>query len=442
MSKMNNLILGGGLAGLSAAYHLDSDYVIYEKESRPGGILRAAQENGFIFDRGPHILYPATEYARDLILKLMTDNLRIEKREAWIHHEEYGLQTKFPFQAHLYGLPVDIVHKCLVDLYQAIQKQHESKPTNYKEWMYWRFGAGITEHLMIPYAGRIWTIDSERMNYEWIDRRVPEPDFNTILLGALTSEAELFGANKDFWYPIKGGIEALPKSFLPHVNNVNCDMKAVRIVPDERAVEFENGTDASYERLISTLPLQEVVKLIGDVPGEVQQASDSLEHNSILCVNIGIDRADITKNHWMYFYEEGFVFHRISFPMNLSCKTVPPGKSSISCEVAYSKYRSVDKENIIERTFDDLVKAELFRKSDTIAASNVVDLFYAYVIYDINHRRNVKVIHDYLRSKNILPCGRFGEWEYFNMDQTILSGKNIADEVNAETADKGKHKVA
>jgi UDP-galactopyranose mutase len=280
------------------------------------------------------------------------------------------------------------------------------------------------------------------MNYEWIDRRVPEPDFDLILLGALTADAELFGANKDFWYPIKGGIEALPKSFLPHVNNINCNMKAVKIIPDERSIEFEDGTDVVYERLISTLPLPEVVKLIGDVPGEVQQASDSLEHNSILCVNIGIDRADVTKNHWMYFYEDDFVPHRISFPMNLSAETVPAGKSSVSCEVAYSKYRLIEKENIIERTFDDLVKAKLFKKSDTIEASNVVDLFYAYVIYDLNHRRNVKVIHDYLRSKNILPCGRFGEWEYFNMDQTILSGKSVADEINIEASGKGECKIA
>jgi protoporphyrinogen oxidase len=86
--------------------------------------------------------------------------------------------------------------------------------------------------------------------------------------------------------------------------------------------------------------------------------------------------------------------------------------------------------NIVERTIGDLVKARILRDDDEILATDVLSIKYAYVIYDLDHRRNVQTIHDYLLGQGIFPCGRFGEWEYFNMDHSIMSGKRTADRIN------------
>jgi protoporphyrinogen oxidase len=52
---------------------------------------------------------------------------------------------------------------------------------------------------------------------------------------------------------------------------------------------------------------------------------------------------------------------------------------------------------------------------------------YAYVIYDLDHRRNVSEVHRYLKENHVIPIGRFGEWEYYNMDKAIMSGKRAAE---------------
>lgn len=36
-------------------------------------------------------------------------------------------------------------------------------------------------------------------------------------------------------------------------------------------------------------------------------------------------------------------------------------------------------------------------------------------------------VHGFLEEKDIYPCGRFGMWEYYNMDHAILSGKAAAE---------------
>ena len=99
-----------------------------------------------------------------------------------------------------------------------------------------------------------------------------------------------------------------------------------------------------------------------------------------------------------FSFKPDFVFHRISFPMNLSSLTTPKGKSSVSCEIAYSKHRPIEKEGVVERAFDDLVKAKILKKNDKILVGTVLDIKCAYIIYDLNHRKNVNIIHSYSSS--------------------------------------------
>ena len=433
MIHQKKVILGAGLAGLSASHHLNEESFIYEMKSKIGGLACTEKIDGFSFDFGPHILYTIDPYASEFIQKLLEGNLLIKQRKAYVYHGKYDLYTRFPFQAHLYGLPTSIILECLEGLVRELKNNHKPKPQNYHEWLYRRFGKGISEHLMIPYSEKIWTVSPSRMNYDWIDRRVPVLDFELILEGALTDIPKRRGFNNDFWYPLYGGMESLPVALAENVKNINLNMEATDISPKGKQVEFNGEIRVEYEHLISTLPLPVIINLIKDAPTHIKKAAQDLEHNSILCVNLGIDRPNISPDHWLYFHEDDFIFHRISFPMNLSDKTTPRGKSSVSCEIAHSKYRPIDTEkrdDIIKRTIQDLVKAKILKEDDKILVSGVAPLKYGYVIYDLNHRKNVNQIHSYLHSLDIYPCGRFGEWEYFNMDHSILSGKRTADKLN------------
>ena len=58
------LILGGGLAGLSAAYHSTGDYLVLERDARVGGLCRTNWYDGFGFDRSIHRATSALRNAR------------------------------------------------------------------------------------------------------------------------------------------------------------------------------------------------------------------------------------------------------------------------------------------------------------------------------------------------------------------------------------------
>src|SRR5918995_2862591 len=104
MRDRHDIVLGAGLAGLTAAYTLaeagERDWVVLEREARAGGHARTTEVDGYSFDLGPHILFASDPEMERLIRDLLGSNLREQARRASIYHGAHGLYTRFPFQAH------------------------------------------------------------------------------------------------------------------------------------------------------------------------------------------------------------------------------------------------------------------------------------------------------------------------------------------------------
>jgi protoporphyrinogen oxidase len=432
MPERQDVILGAGLAGLSAAYALqelgETDWQTYEREDRVGGHARSVEVDGYVFDFGPHILFAADPEIGALIRDLLGTNFTAQSREAFIYHHAHGRYTRFPFQAHLHGLPPQLVLECLAGLVTAVERRArgEFRPQNYEEWMRGFFGDGIAERLMIPYARKVWTVEPAEMDFAWIERRVPTPEVDRIIAGALSDDVEQVGATAHFWYPQQGGIEALPRALGERVAGVRLGREVERIDVAERSILFADGERVGFDRMIYTLPLSQLASLVPALPEHVRSACDGLRYQGIFCLNLGVDRPRISDKHWVYFYEEEFPFHRLSFPGNFTPENVPVGKSSISMEIAFSDVAPLDRDGIVESAIDALRVAGILESSDRIELVHTQEVVPAYVIYDLEHARNVDVIRSWLRGNDIVVAGRFGEWQYFNMDHAMNSGRQAA----------------
>jgi len=438
MSK--TVILGAGPAGLSAAYHLKGESLLIEKEDRVGGLARSKEIEGFVFDYAGHIFFTQDKYAFKLFKKLLKDNINFRNRDAWVYSK--NIYTRYPFQANTYGLPKDVIMECIIGLIDATLRQAQDNgngkvPEHFEDWMDATFGEGIVKHFMKPYNQKVWAFPLNKMTYEWIADRVMMPDVNEVIEGAVESRKVEFGPNSKFAYPLKGGSQAFADSFIPHLKKteilLNSEVVGIDIkekVITIRQSPVRNKKEIGYEKLISSLPLPLLISLCNKVPKAVKRAAEELEFTSVYCVNLGINHPEITEKTWIYYPEKDIAFQRLFVQSNASPYVVPKGKSSITAEISYSKFKRIGKEGLIERVIDDLLKIKFIQKASDIVVSDLLDIKYGYIIFERERKRKVDIIHKFLRENNIIPIGRFGEWEYYNMDHSILSGKKGAEIIN------------
>ncbi|MFH1094272.1 MAG: FAD-dependent oxidoreductase [Candidatus Omnitrophota bacterium] len=420
------IVLGAGLSGLSTAYHLQNGCCVYEQEDEVGGLARSDKIDGFTFDYDGHLLHFKTEYVKKLMQKLLPGLFAAHNRDSWVF--SHNVFTKYPFQANTYGLPSNIVKKCILGMFDAVSKKELPDGVNLAQWMMHNFGEGITKYFMYPYNHKFWTLPPEELIPDWTQNYVPQVNLKTVLDGAFSLKTKPLGYNSEFWYPKKGGINQIANTLAENVNNVKTGHKMKSLDIRNKKVIFSNGHSAKFTDLVLTIPLKQLQNLIKDeLPKEVAKAFSGLKHVSIFNLNLGVQRENISEKHWIYFPEDKFCFFRVGFPTNFSKDVAPCGTSSLYAEVSYSEFRQIDKKKIVSSIETDLVKTGILKPEDNILARHINDIKYGYVIYDKTYRHNVKIINAYLLKNNVYPAGRFGRWQYMSMEDVILDGKLISD---------------
>jgi UDP-galactopyranose mutase len=436
------LVIGAGPTGLSAAYHLGADALLLEREDRVGGWCRSIDDGGFTFDHAGHILFSNDAYVHELYDLLLGDNVHWQDREAWIYSK--GVYTRYPFQGSLHGLPPEVIRECLVGAIEArfgSLKQDASRPraregakrppSDFRDFILRVWGAGIGRHFALPYNQKLWTVPLDEMETSWLGGRVPLPDLEAMIDGALHPTPKPMGPNARFGYPLRGGFQALMDAFLPHLRGpLRLRTNVISISPRRRSVRLASGAELPYERLISTMPLPRLVRALGDeVPARLRARAEALRHVSIRCVNLGIGREALTDKHWIYYPETPPVFHRIFVQGNASPYCNPPGGFGLTCEISYSRHKPLpcDGAALIRQCVEDCRRVGIIDDADPVLVANQLDLPYAYVVYDHARAAHVAALRAWLADRDILLAGRYSEWEYYNSDHAFLAGKRAAE---------------
>jgi UDP-galactopyranose mutase len=422
------VILGGGVAGLTASVYTGAP--VYEAEPDWGGASASDKCEGFIFDRGIHLLQTTNQQILQMLEELGVD-FDILNRSA--HIFAFGKYTAYPFQINSTNLRIDRRIRCV---WSFLRRASNPEPTSYAEWIYRTIGRGFGDTFLIPYSEKFWGVHPREMSFEWTGMRVPKANVRQVLRGAVISRNTRVGTNASFRYP-KGdeGYGAVPNALRRAVGDrLYTDHRATHIDTARKQVVFNDRVRRDYRVLVSTIPLPTLIQIASDVPDAVKQAVACLRTNSIMVVNLGIARPNLTNRHWIHFPEKDISFCRISFPFNFSRGMVPPGMSSVSAEVAYPCGSPPDREALTEQVIRDLIKVGVLRSDDRIVLRRTRDIPWAYCIYDDARRQALPVIRRWLSEVDIVLGGRYGLWTYFWSDEAMLSGKKAAELANARAA--------
>ena len=422
------VIIGGGLAGLSAGHHLtEYDPVVFEKESAIGGLCRSFTQDGFTFDCTGHLIHLKNPYTKELVARLLPDAFHSHERRAAIYSR--STTTPYPFQANTYGLPPEVVRDCVLGFVESMRSTNGAA-TNFREWALHTFGEGIARHFMLPYNEKFWKRDLRTITSDWVSWSIPKPTLEEVVNGALGLTNKGMGYNPRFIYPKDGGIDCLPQALAGSIRNVHTNEAVQYIDPEKKYIRLASGKEERYDYLISTLPLPVLYRLLRNSPDALIAKAQRLHAISVLNINVGIDRPAITDQHWIYYPEDQFIFSRVGFPMNFSQSVAPEGTSSMYIEITHQPDEPPNMEEAFERAMADLEKCGILRKGDRVLTRHVIDIRFAYVVFDEHRQRHLQELIDYLEARDILTAGRYGRWDYYSMEDSILSGKAAAEQVS------------
>lgn len=391
------LILGAGVTGLSMGQllHGEFDVTILEKDTQIGGIAKTKQVDGITYHMvGGHCFNSKYEDIMSYVFELLpNENWHKIHRFSTINLGKYEVNYPIEYSVkQIYNQEPELAYKITVDFLSSID---DCRYLNLEEWFRKKFGNALCELYFLPYNTKIWGKNPKNMSHEWVQDKLPIPNKETFFSSLMCSQTDNM-PHSQFYYPNsnnqKSLIDALAKDL-----DIKCneEIKSIEKTPSGWIVNKKYVADI----LISTIPLNILPSYIDGAPELILNYAHRLKYNKVSNV---LWKSHSTNKTWTYQPSADSLFHRY---IHIGSFFKPARNYTIT-------------ESIGERSYDEMV--ECGRKDPFLIAPldyNVSD--HAYVVYDEHRDNAVKSIQEYLDNIGIISIGRFGQWEYFNMDLCI-----------------------
>ncbi len=426
------LILGAGLAGLSAASVLGDQAIVLEREARPGGLVRTHCFDGYWFDHVIHLLYFPDAQTEARIRALEGVELEPCVPAAWV--ETAAGTVRFPFQMHLAGLKREAILRCIADLAEVTLRRSNS-PANFEELLLTTFGRGMCDVFMLPYNRKMWKRPLDTLATSGFTWNIARPDFEQVLRGAVNGGDDSFKAyNSAGWYPQPAvdapqrGMEVLSQALARRAADLRVGCEVTLIDLPSRTVMAR--VDGKLERFgfesacLSSLPLPTMLALCPQTPPALLDAAKKLVRNRVMSVTLSIrGPRPQGRGHWRYYSDESLCFNRLVYMHEFDAHMAPDEGWGLLAELTEPAEQALTaKEELIARVRRDVVAAGALPAGCEIIDAHAFVVDPAYVVFTESNQQIVKQAHDFLTSNGLVPIGRYGKWEYSSMGQVMRDG--------------------
>ncbi len=417
--EIDEVILGGGITGLSYAYFkknqkANKSFVILEKENKVGGYCKTNKVNGFIWDYAGHFFHFKNQEIKNMFLnEINYDELIFQKKNTKIFYKN-GL-LDYPFQKNIHQLEKDEFIECL---YELFKKEEKDKYLDFEEMLYGKFGKGITNKFLKPYNEKLYACSLKELDVNSMGRFFPYANKEEIISNMKFQDNKSY--NDEFLYPKKGAnvfINALLKN-LPQ-ESILCNEEVKKINITLKEIETTNYK-IKFKKLINTIPLPEFLKKENK---EMYEKNKKLfSTNKVIVFNIGINKENIYDGiHWIYFPEKKYNFYRIGFYNNI----LKENRVSIYVEIGYPSEKDINLEKEYIKTIENLKEIGIIEKISDIDCHESIIMNPAYVHINENVNNFKKIYKEKLAEKNIYTIGRYGDWKYCSIEDCILDSLSL-----------------
>jgi len=395
-------IIGAGVTGLALGRLLSSKFnvEILESSNKIGGIASTKTINDVTYHTiGGHCLNSKHQEVLDFIFDIIPKN----------NFNQIIRDAKILFKNHYIRYPIEFAIKEIYNIDKKIAfnitkdflSTSNENSTNLEEWFINNFGDTLAQEYLIPYNTKIWNNDLRNMNYDWVIDKLPTPspyDFFESLMNYKSDDMP----HATFFYPVTNNQNDFLSALANDLNIVlNC--KVTKIMKNSK--KWIVNDSYKYDILINTSPLNNLFDLIYDAPADIKSYAQLLKYNKVTTMLWESNSQDFS---WLYIPSQEIKFHRV---INIGKFFLPNKNYMITEAIGEIDYNTME---AIGKKLDFLIKP---------IGHNISE--HAYVVFDNNTNNVKKILMEYLDSVGMITVGRFGEWEYYNMDICIKKALEV-----------------
>ncbi len=460
--KKQVVVIGGGPAGLTAAYQLaqrDIQPIVLEKLDKVGGIARTENYKGYHFDMGGHRFYTKSEEVNRFWQEVLADEFLLRPRLSRIYYKNKFFNYPIKLWNALTGLgPWEgfLIGMSYLRWHLFPYREEDT----FEQWVTNRFGKRLFETFFKEYTEKVWGISCSELKAEWAAQRIKDLSLKTAVLNMFFKPSKTIKTLiEEFHYPrrgpgmlwtaVKDRIESQGGQVNLNSNVVAINREGNRITSVEIEQNGERQTVAGTD-FISSMPITQFISWLNPAPPrQVLEAAHSLSYRDFLTVCLVINKKELFPDNWIYIHEPDVKVGRIQNFKNWSPDMVPDqNKTSLGMEYFCNEgdeYWCMSDADLIELGKQEIAKIGLAKYEDIIEGV-VFRVEKTYPVYNGNYTHHMEVIKSYVSGfDNFQTIGRNGLHRYNNQDHAMLTGmlavRNILDgeqnnlwAVNAEQA--------
>lgn len=371
---MKTVILGAGFTGLAAG--IKTKAPIYEASEHAGGICRSYHKDGFEFATGGGHWVFGKNKGYDYIKSLVP--LNEYKRKASVY---YNAKFPYPFQT-------------------TAQKNIDWNDGSLKHWLTYKFGIEQSNLFFHPF--------NEKYTAGLYNEVIQDDEYKTPPAGGV-------GFVSVFSDPV-GGLGIVVDKMAEKCH-ITYKKRAVKINTEAKSVLFEDNEVVWYDKLISTIPLNQLLWMCG-------KRDFDLPYSSVLVLNIGAEPdVNLPDDHWLYVPFCKTNFYRIGFYSNVDSSKAPEGMVSLSVEMAFPAeydYEDLDIPFITQEVIKELQAWRFIGKVITTDPT-WVKTAYTWLRDKDEAKKNI----EWLKERDIVSTGRYGKWKFQGFTQSIADGLEV-----------------
>lgn len=427
-------IIGGGIAGLTAANYLKEKkipFILFEAGSKIAGLAASFKdEDGFTNDFGAHFI--TNRLANAVGVGDQCKTVKYYGESVWVKGKSYS----YPF-----GL-LKIPKMSLSFISTKIKElSNKTVPTSAAEWFRSRYGESLADEIALPLIEAWSGAPSEKLSPA-IGESLPGSIFNTFYLkmaSLVTGRAVACGYNREMpeiptvWhvYP-NGGVATLCTKLAEGIEDSIRLLSPVQqvIVENEKVVAVKVKEELiEVSAVISTAPANILSRLVTGTTA--LQTTANFKFRPMLFVNLRFNQRDLLTDTVVWFPEKKYPFFRLTEVTRSMPWLAPEGKSIVTVDIGCEKndeFWNMEEDKLIELCLQNLTDIIAGVREKYIGAT-VLRTAVAYPVFLNEYEKERQEFEQSTKIENLLSIGRNGEFAHRFMEDIYWRTRKKVDEL-------------